>query len=323
MRKVGLLAIAVAIAAAMSVGLAAAGNAQKTKVRTVNKFCVWVENTGDLATKYDIKTVKSMKNMHLVCIVGKRGPRGDHGHSGVKGAVGVPGPSGPMGPAGAKGDQGLMGLQGVMGPQGIQGDEGPMGPLGPQGDKGDVGPQGPNGDKGDTGAAGETGPAGKDGAVGPVGPIGPVGPPGPPGPVGAPGQAGEDGDSYLKGAYYSVAFYDVGDTNPGAIASVACQAQTDTAISGGVQVLGIGSTQEEIDAANHRNTPVSSSFPGRMDWSTNSPKPNRLDGWIVQFGGNAQQAGQPDDRWPEKVKMWALCVPNLTIPVIQTYTQSG
>lgn len=260
MKRVGLLAIAVALAAAMSVGLAAAGNSQKSKVRTVNKFCVWVEDRGDIATKYDIKTVKSMKNMHLVCIVGKRGAQGDHGHSGVKGAVGVPGPAGPMGPAGVKGDAGATGAAGVAGA------------------KGDVGPPGP---------------------------------------------AGEDGDSYLKDAYYSVAFYDVGDTNPGAIASVACQAQTDTAISGGVQVLGIGSTQEEIDAANHRNTPVSSSFPGRMDWSTNSPKPNRLDGWIVQFGGNAQQAGQPDDRWPEKVKVWALCVPNLTIPVIQTYTQSG
>ena len=59
-------------------------------------------------------------------------------------------------------------------------------------------------------------------------------------------------------------------------------------ISGGVQVLGIGGNQGEIDAANSRITPlVSSSFPGRMDWTTNSPKPNRLDGWIVQFGGNA------------------------------------
>ena len=123
----------------------------------------------------------------------------------------------------------------------------------------------------------------------------------------------------LKGAYYSVAFYDVGDTNAGAIATVACKAETDVAISGGVQVTGIGDTQEEINAANGRNTPVSSSFPGRMDWSTNSPRPDRLDGWVVQFGGNA---GTTPDKAPAKAKVWALCVPGLEVPVEQTYTQS-
>ncbi|MEZ5094638.1 hypothetical protein [Nocardioides sp.] len=123
----------------------------------------------------------------------------------------------------------------------------------------------------------------------------------------------------LKGAYYSVAFYDVGDTNAGAIATVACKAETDVAISGGVQVTGIGDTQEEINAANGRNTPVSSSFPGRMDWSTNSPRPDRLDGWVVQFGGNA---GMTSDKAPAKAKVWALCVSGLEVPVEQTYTQS-
>ena len=85
------------------------------------------------------------------------------------------------------------------------------------------------------------------------------------------------------------------------------------AISGGVQVLGLDA------GANSRNTPVSSSFPGRMDWSTNAPKPNRLDGWIVQFGGNA---GATPDKAPEKVKIWALCVPGASIPAIQTYQQA-
>jgi hypothetical protein len=58
-----------------------------------------------------------------------------------------------------------------------------------------------------------------------------------------------------------------------------------------------------------------------MDWSlaTPAPKPNRLDGWIVQFGGNA---GATADKAPEKVKVWALCVPSTTIPVEVTYTQS-
>lgn len=127
-----------------------------------------------------------------------------------------------------------------------------------------------------------------------------------------------DRDAFLKdtdtltGAYYSVAFYDKGDTNAGAIATVACKKVTDTAISGGAQTL--------VDATSlARNTPVSSSFPGRMDWTTNLPKADRLDGWVVQFGGNA---GATSDSPPLKVKVWALCVPGLSLPVTQTYLQS-
>jgi hypothetical protein len=126
-----------------------------------------------------------------------------------------------------------------------------------------------------------------------------------------------DRDAFLKdtnslaSAYYSVAFYDVGNTNAGAIATVACKKTTDTAINGGVQV---------VDTT--KNTPVSSSFPGRMNWNVvpNAPLPNRLDGWIVQFGGNA---GAVSDKDPLKVKIWALCVPGLNIPVTQTYLQSA
>ena len=97
---------------------------------------------------------------------------------------------------------------------------------------------------------------------------------------------------------------------------MACDAEkTDyVAISGGVQVLGLG------EGANSRNTPVSSSFPGRMDWAAGAPKPGRLDGWIVQFGGNA---GATSDKAPEKIKVWALCVPGASIPVNQTYQQVG
>ena len=99
---------------------------------------------------------------------------------------------------------------------------------------------------------------------------------------------------------------------------MACDADTTktnyVAISGGVQVLGLDA------GANSRNTPVSSSFPGRMDWNTNTPKPGRLDGWIVQFGGNA---GATSDKDPEKVKVWALCVPGASIPVNQTFQQVG
>ena len=83
---------------------------------------------------------------------------------------------------------------------------------------------------------------------------------------------GERGPEGFAGAFYAKAIYNAGNTNEGAIAAVACNASSSnyTAITGGVQVLGIGSN--EIDAANSRNTPVSSSFPGRMDWSTNSPR---------------------------------------------------
>jgi hypothetical protein len=158
------------------------------------------------------------------------------------------------------------------------------------------------------GNQGATGPAGKDGTNGMNGL------PGPRGPKGDKGDSGAPGDSHLDGAYYSVANYDVGDTNGGAVATVACKAQTDTAISGGVQTLQLGSNGLQ------NNVPVSSSFPGRMDWSTNTPKSGRLDGWIVQFGGNSSST---DLGSPQYVKVWALCVPGLHVPVVQTYTESG
>jgi hypothetical protein len=141
-----------------------------------------------------------------------------------------------------------------------------------------------------------TGAVGAPGATGPAGPAGPTGPNG------------------MLGAYYSVANYDVGDTNAGAVATVACSNVTDVALSGGVQTLGLDGTPL------NNNTPVSSSFPGRMDWDTNTPRPNRLDGWIVQFGGNA---GATSDNPPLRVKVYALCLPGQTIPVVETYTQSA
>jgi hypothetical protein len=149
------------------------------------------------------------------------------------------------------------------------------------------------------------GPAGAAGAQGVAGGVGPVGPQGP---------KGDKGGSGLLNAFYATADYNAGDTNAGAIATVACDKTSSdfTAIAGGVQVLGLDSE------ANSRNTPVSSSFPGRMDWDTNAPKANRLDGWIVQFGGNA---GAVSDKDPLKVKVWALCVPNTEVPVKQTYIQ--
>ncbi len=114
----------------------------------------------------------------------------------------------------------------------------------------------------------------------------------------------------LDGAYYAVAKYDVGDTNGGAIATVACSNQTDVAISGGVQTLALG------DNGIGNNVPVSSSFPGRMDWDTNSPKAGRLDGWVVQFGTETGNA-------PKYVNIYALCVPGADISVVKTFSESG
>ena len=34
-------------------------------------------------------------------------------------------------------------------------------------------------------------------------------------------------------------------------------------------------------AALHNGSGIVASFPGRMDWSTNTPKPNRNDGWVT------------------------------------------
>jgi D-aminopeptidase len=113
------------------------------------------------------------------------------------------------------------------------------------------------------------------------------------------------------GTTYAVAKYDVGDVNGGAVASVACPNLTDVAISGGVQTLALG------DNGTGNNVPVSSSFPGRMDWSTYTPKPDRLDGWIVQFGAEVANNN------PLYVDIYALCVPGADVPVTTTYTESG
>lgn len=170
----------------------------------------------------------------------------------------------------------------------VVGKTGPAGAQGLPGIPGVAGSIGLVGQQGIQGALGAEGPAGKSekGATGPQGP------------------QGAAGDSYLSAAYYSVAYYNVGDTNGGAIATVACEHETDTAISGGASV-------DDYT----KDVPIGQSFPGRMDWSTNTPKPERLDGWIVQF---ASQNGSA----PEKVKVWALCVPSLKIPVRTTYTES-
>jgi collagen triple helix repeat protein len=143
------------------------------------------------------------------------------------------------------------------------------------------GKRGPAGPKGSRGA---TGPTGATGAMGPQGPAGPQGPPG------------------FKGAFYSVQNY-TETVGVGAIATAACDPNDDAnsqnyvAISGGVQ-----DTDSSTDmTANDNQVAVAASFPGRMDWNTFTPKPGRLDGWIIQFA----HVGAQDDN----LVVWALCVP--------------
>jgi hypothetical protein len=110
----------------------------------------------------------------------------------------------------------------------------------------------------------------------------------------------KDNDTTLKGAIYRVEKYNNGG---GGSATVACAddeatSQQYTAIAGGVE----GST---VASQSNTGFAVSSSFPGRMDWNTGQPKPDRLDGWIIL--GNGQ--------YTSTLRVWVLCVPNVDIPV--------
>ena len=149
------------------------------------------------------------------------------------------------------------------------------------------GPHGPQGDTGATGARGDTGPQGPVGSTGPRG---------------LQGQKGETGPSGFAGAFYSVQTYNE-TVGVGAIATAACDPNDDgnsqnyVAISGGVQDTDSGTDMTTNDA----QVAVAASFPGRIDWNTDKPKPFRTDGWIVQFA----HVGQQDNN----LAVWALCVP--------------
>jgi hypothetical protein len=117
---------------------------------------------------------------------------------------------------------------------------------------------------------------------------------GPKGPKGEAGPAGRDG---LAGAVYRVTEYTNGGTSD---ATTACadtneESMKFTAIAGGVEAGQAGAQTNDFA--------VTASFPGRMDWDTNTPKPGRLDGWIVLGVGNHS----------ETLRVWALCVPNTSI----------
>jgi len=160
------------------------------------------------------------------------------------------------------------------------------------------------------GASGPTGATGSQGVPGQQGIPGTPGTPGHIGEQGAPGIDGEDGEdgedgmtglvtrsyNYIKDASYPGA-------GSGGIATVACDddpavSQTKVAIGGGVQFLDVGRNAGTIQSPYVGETHITDSFPGRMDWNNNTPKPNRLDGWIVRL----------NDTPSVDMRVWVTCV---------------
>jgi hypothetical protein len=115
------------------------------------------------------------------------------------------------------------------------------------------------------------------------------------------------------GTVYRVAHYANG-ANGTAVATVACadteaKSQKYVAVAGGVQVI---DADGDSTFSNDNAVPVADSFPGRMDWSTNSPKPGRLDGWVVRWGDDTKSMPQ--------VNVWAVCMKRSDDVQVQTNT---
>jgi hypothetical protein len=151
---------------------------------------------------------------------------------------------------------------------------------------------------------GQTGPAGPQGAPGTQGQPGPAGPKGD---AGAPGKDGKNGLSGLVTRHYDYIKDVTSPGYPGAgsggIATVACDSndavsKTKVAIGGGVQFLNVGRNAGTLQNPYVSGTHITDSFPGRMDWGTNTPKADRLDGWIVRL----------NDTPSVDMRLWVTCV---------------
>ena len=140
------------------------------------------------------------------------------------------------------------------------GAKGDLGPAGPQGPKGNAGPQGPKGSNGVSGYEVRTWRYSKD-----------------------------DDNSDMGPGYVGV--------GSGAIATVACS-DGKVAIGGGYRF-----TSEHDNGFNSQalrdGSGVIASFPGRMDWNTNTVKPNNNTGWIVQVNKKVTLAD---------MTVYAICV---------------
>jgi hypothetical protein len=149
---------------------------------------------------------------------------------------------------------------------GGNGAKGETGPAGPQGPKGDVGLQGPKGDPGATGAPGAQGQKGPDGVSGYE--------------VRTWRYSKDDDNSDMGPGYVGV--------GGGAIATVACS-PGKVALGGGYWFTS-GHDSGFNSQAISDGSGVVASFPGRMDWSTNTVKPGDNSGWIVQVNDKVNAA---------------------------------
>jgi hypothetical protein len=156
--------------------------------------------------------------------------------------------------------------------------------------------RGEKGAKGNTGATGRKGAKGVPGATGPKGDTGATGARGPQGSAGVSGYevrtwrySKDDANSDMGPGYVGV--------GGGAIATVACS-PGKVAIGGGYRF-----TSEHDNGFNSQalsnGSGVIASFPGRMDWTTNTVKPNNNSGWIVQVNNNVNLAD---------MTMYVICV---------------
>jgi hypothetical protein len=134
---------------------------------------------------------------------------------------------------------------------GSKGAQGISGPGGPQGPKGDAGPQGPKGADGVSGYVVRTWRYSKDDANSDAGP-----------------------------GYVGV--------GSGAIATVACS-PGKVALGGGYWFTSQHDNGFNAPAISD-GSGVVASFPGRMNWDTNTVKPNDHSGWIVQVNNKVNAA---------------------------------
>jgi len=148
---------------------------------------------------------------------------------------------------------------------------------------------------GDRGPRGRRGPEGAQGPKGDTGAQGPKGDTGPQGPAGAPGLNGRNGVSGYEvdtWNYTKDASSDMGASYPGvgggAIATVACTTGKE-ALGGGYWFKSEGDNGFH-SAAVSDGSGVIASFPGRMDWNTNTVKPGDNSGWIVQVNDSVNLA---------------------------------
>lgn len=109
------------------------------------------------------------------------------------------------------------------------------------------------------------------------------------------------GQQAPAGTVYRVAHYANGAGGT-AVGTVACadtnhRSMKYVAIAGGMQII---DADGDKTFSNDNAVAVADSFPGRMDWNTNSPKEGRLDGWVIRWGNAAESAAQ--------VNVWAICM---------------